>query len=339
MGVYIIAEAGVNHNGDINLAKKLVDIAKDAGCDCVKFQTFSADKIVTKQAKKAEYQIANTKNDDSQYEMLKKLELTYDEFNELKRYCDEIGIDFLSTPFDEEAADLLESIGVDAYKIPSGEITNKPLLQYVAKKNKKMLVSTGMCTLEEVEKAVQWIKETGNDDIVLFHCTSNYPAPFDAVNMEAMLTLEREFGYPIGYSDHTKGIEISLMSVAYGATVVEKHFTYDRNADGPDHKASLEPDELALMVESIRHIEMAKGDGEKKPTETELSTRTVARKSLVWSRQMIVGEVVKKEDLRCKRPGTGIAPELLDAMVGRTILKECNEDSLVVWDDVDGDVL
>lgn len=339
MGVYIIAEAGVNHNGDINIAKKLVDIAKDAGCDCVKFQTFSADKIVTKQAKKAEYQIANTKNDDSQYEMLKKLELSYEEFDALKKYCDEVGIDFLSTPFDEEAADLLESIGVGAYKIPSGEITNKPLLQYVAKKNKKMLVSTGMSTLEEVEKAVRWIKETGNDDIVLFHCTSNYPAPFEAVNMEAMLTLEREFGYPIGYSDHTKGIEISLMSVAYGAAVVEKHFTYDRNADGPDHKASLEPDELALMVESIRHIEMAKGNGEKKPTETELSTRAVARKSLVWSRHMSVGEVVKKEDLRCKRPGTGIAPENLDAMVGRTVLKECNEDALVVWDDVDGDVL
>lgn len=337
MGVYIIAEAGVNHNGDINLAKKLVDIAKKAGCDCVKFQTFSADKIVTKKAKKAEYQVENTKNNDSQYEMLKKLELSYEEFKELKDYCDEINIDFLSTPFDEDAADLLEDIGVSAYKIPSGEITNKPLLQYVARKNKKMLVSTGMCTLEEVRKAIGWIEEVGNKDIVLFHCTSNYPAPFESVNMEAMLTIGAEFDYPIGYSDHTKGIEISLMSVAYGATVVEKHFTYDKNADGPDHKASLEPDELSCMVEAIRHIEVAKGNGEKKPTQSEMSTREVARKSLVWSRDMSVGDVVKREDLCCKRPGTGIQPEDLEKIVGCKIMKACNEDGLVCWSDVDGD--
>lgn len=337
MGVYIIAEAGVNHNGDINLAKKLVDIAKKAGCDCVKFQTFSADKIVTKQAEKAEYQKVNTKNNNSQYEMLKKLELSYEEFNELKKYCDEVEIDFLSTPFDEEATDLLEKIGVNAYKIPSGEITNKPLLQYIAKKNKKMFVSTGMCTLEEVQKAVTWLRDVGNEDIVLFHCTSNYPASYETVNMEAMLTLKREFGYPIGYSDHTKGIEISLMSVAYGATVVEKHFTYDRHADGPDHKASLEPDELIRMVEAIRHIESARGNGEKKPTEAELSTRNVARKSLVWSRQMAIGDIVKKDDIQCKRPGTGIEPEHLEALIGCKTIKVCNVDMLVQWDDFDGD--
>lgn len=338
MGVYIIAEAGVNHNGDINLAKKLVDIAKKAGCDCVKFQTFSADKIVTKKAKKAEYQVENTKNNDSQYEMLKKLELSYEEFKELKDYCDEIKIDFLSTPFDEEAADLLDSIGVGAYKIPSGEITNKPLLQYVAKKNKQMLVSTGMSTLEEVKKVIDWIKETGNNDIVLFHCTSNYPAPFESVNMEAMLTLGKKFDYPIGYSDHTKGIEISLMSVAYGATVVEKHFTYDKNAEGPDHRASLEPEELCRMVEAIRHIEAAKGNGEKQPTQSEMSTREVARKSLVWSREMSVGEIVKRDDLCCKRPGTGIQPEELEKIIGCKIMKACDEDALVSWNDIDGDV-
>lgn len=337
MSVYIIAEAGVNHNGDIDLAKKLVKIAKDAGCDCIKFQTFSADRIVTKNAKKAEYQAKNTKNNDSQYEMLKKLELSYKQFKELKNYCDEIGIDFLSTPFDEEAVDLLESIGVKAYKIPSGEITNKPLLQYIGKKNKKILISTGMSTLEEVQKAISWIEETGNKDIVLFHCTSNYPAPFESVNMKAMMTLKEVFGYPIGYSDHTKGIEISLMSVAYGATIIEKHFTYDKMADGPDHKASLDSDELREMVEAIRHIEVAKGDGEKKPTETELSTREVARKSLVWSKDMKIGDIVQQEDLCCKRPGTGVQPENRELFIGKRIIKNCTEDTLVSWYDIDGE--
>lgn len=337
MSVYIIAEAGVNHNGDIETAKRLVDIAKKAGCDCVKFQTFSADRIVTKSAEKAEYQVENTNNDDSQYEMLKKLELSYDEFFEIKKYCDKVEIDFLSTPFDEDAVELLEKIGVDAYKIPSGEITNKPLLQYIATKNKRVLLSTGMSTLEEVAKAVQWIEEMGNDKIILFHCTSNYPAPYSSVNMKAMLTIRDEFGYPVGYSDHTNGIEISLMSVAYGATVVEKHFTYDRNAEGPDHKASLEPDELQAMVESIRNIEQAVGTGEKKPSDSELSTRNVARKSLVWKNSKEVGTVVSPEDICCKRPGTGICPEKIDVLIGRTVVKQCREDTLISWDDVCGD--
>lgn len=338
MGIYIIGEAGVNHNGDIKIAKRLVDIAKSAGCDCVKFQTFSADKIVTKKAKKAEYQAQNTKNDDSQYKMLKKLELSYEQFKELKAYCDKVQIDFLSTPFDEDAVELLEDVGVNAYKIPSGEITNKPLLQYIARKNKRMLVSTGMSTLEEVKKAVEWIEEMGNRNIVLFHCTSNYPAPFEDVNMEAMLTLKRQFGYPVGYSDHTEGIEISLMSAAYKATVIEKHFTYDRNADGPDHKASLEPDELAFMVKLIRNIETARGNGEKKPTESEFSTRNVARKSLVWNKPMVAGDIVQRGDLSCKRPGTGIEPQELENVIGSKVKRNCYEDDLVSWDDIDGDI-
>lgn len=337
MAVYIIAEAGVNHNGDINRAKELVDIAKDAGCDCVKFQTFSADKIVTKQAKKAKYQIENTNNEDSQYNMLKKLELSYEEFAQLKEYCDEQRIDFLSTPFDEEAVDLLETLGVDAYKIPSGEITNKPLLQYIAEKKKKVLLSTGMSTLGEVEKAVNWIEEKGNNEIILFHCTSNYPAPVESVNMKAMLTLKERFGYPIGYSDHTKGIEIALMSVAYGATVVEKHFTYDKMADGPDHKASLSPEELKMMVKSIRNIEAAAGNGEKIPTVEELSTREVARKSLVWSDNIKAGEFVKRENLCCKRPGTGIAPENMEKIVGRKVVHDCEKDNLIKWEDFSGE--
>ena len=337
MAVYIIAEAGVNHNGDIETAKRLVDIAKNAGCDCVKFQTFSADKIVTKNAERAKYQIENTQNADSQYEMLKKLELSYNDFFELKTYCDKVKIDFLSTPFDEDAVDILEKIGVDAYKIPSGEITNKPLLQYIARKNKQVLLSTGMSTLEEVRKDIQWIEEMENNKIILFHCTSNYPAPYSSVNMKAMLTLKDEFGYPVGYSDHTRGIEIALMSVAYGAVVVEKHFTYDRNAEGPDHKASLEPSELKCMVESIRHIEEAIGSGEKKPSDSELSTREVARKSLVWKNNKIAGDIITREDICCKRPGTGICPEKIDEIVGRTVARTCKEDVLISWKDMIGE--
>ena len=336
MSVYIIAEAGVNHNGSLERAKELVCIAKKSGCDCVKFQSFSADKIVTKKAKKAKYQIENTKNDDSQYKMLKKLELSKDDFYALKKYCDELKIDFLSTPFDEEAVDMLEDLEVDAYKISSGDITNKPLLQYIASKGRKILLSTGMSTLEEVKKAVEWIEEAGNKNIVLFHCTSNYPAPYDSVNMKAMLTLREKFGYPIGYSDHTTGIEISLMSVAYGASIVEKHFTYDKKADGPDHKASLSPKELEDMVKSIRHIEEAVGEGEKIPTETELSTREVARKSLVWKKTKIPGEIVTREDICCKRPGNGICPEKLDDIIGLKITKKCEEDNLVEMEDFEG---
>lgn len=333
MSVYIIAEAGVNHDGSLERAKELVRIAKDSGCDCVKFQSFSADKIVTRKAKKAKYQIKNTNNNDSQYAMLKKLELSKTEFFELKKYCDELKIDFLSTPFDEEAVDMLEELGVDTYKVSSGDITNKPLLQYIAAKGRKILLSTGMSTLEEVEKSVQWIEEVGNSDIVLFHCTSNYPASYDSVNMEAMLTLKHRFGYPVGYSDHTVGIEISLMSVAYGATVIEKHFTYNKEAGGPDHKASLNPIELKELVKSVRHIEAAMGTGDKVPSETEFSTREVARKSLVWKKNKNPGEIIKKDDICCKRPGNGIPPEKLDEFIGLRVTKKCEEDTLIKIED------
>lgn len=337
MSVYIIAEAGVNHNGDSECAKKLIQIAKNAGCDCVKFQCFSADKIVTKTAEKAKYQIENTCNDDSQYEMLKKLELSQEVFEELKEYCDDIGIDFLVTPFDEESVDLLEKVGVSSYKVSSGEITNKPLLQYIAQKGKRILLSTGMSTLEEVERAIGWIREMNNKDIVLFHCTSNYPAPYEYVNMKAMLTLVKEFSYPVGYSDHTEGIEITLMAVAYGATIIEKHFTYDKSAEGPDHKASLDPEELKKMVEAIRHIEAAVGDGIKQPMETELSTRTVARKSLVWKKDKQAGDIVEFDDICCKRPGTGISPDKLECIIGKKVTCSCKEDELVNWNDIGGE--
>lgn len=332
--VYIIAEAGVNHNGDVNKAKELVDIAKKAGVNCIKFQTFKAEKIVTRNAKKADYQVENTKNNDSQFEMLKKLELSDDEFRELKDYCDSVGIDFLSTPFDEEAVDLLENLGVNAYKIPSGEITNKPLIQYIASKKKRMMVSTGMCTLSEVQDAVQWIEETGNRDITLFHCTSNYPAPYDAVNMKAMWTLRDTFPYPVGYSDHTQGIEIPVMAVAMGASVIEKHFTYDVNAEGPDHKASLSPEDLQQMVREIRHVEKAFGDGEKVPTEAELSTRVAARKSLVYARDLKPGDTISREDICCKRPGNGIQPAEIESFIGKKISVSVKRDTLAKWEDI-----
>lgn len=334
MSVYIIAEAGVNHNGDIRLAKYLVDCAKIAGCNCVKFQTFRTEKLVTKDACKADYQIQNTNNADSQMQMLKGLELTYEEFKELKEYCTQKDIDFLSSPFDEESVDILDDLGVNAFKIPSGEITNKPLLQYIAKKNKRILMSTGMCTMEEVEQAVNWIKQEGNQNIILFHCTSNYPAAYSSVNMNALRAIKERFGYAVGYSDHTKGIEIPLMAVAYGAQYIEKHFTYDKNAMGPDHKASLEPDELGKMVRAIRNIEAAFGDGIKKPTMEEFSTREVARKSLVWSKDMKKGQVIGWKDICCKRPGTGILPEKKEEFIGKTVSRDCTADRLIIEEDV-----
>lgn len=331
---YIIAEAGVNHNGDVNIARELIRIAKRAGCDCVKFQVFSAEKIVTHTASKARYQVENTQSDDTQFNMLKKLELGFDDFKMLKAYCDENKIDFLATPFDEDAVDLLENLGVNAYKVSSGDITNKPLLQYIACKKKKILLSTGMSTLEEVSKAVQWINETGNNDIVLFHCTSNYPAAYSSVNMEAMNTLKKEFRYPVGYSDHTPGIEIPLMAVAYGAEVIEKHFTYDKTAEGPDHKASLNPEELEEMVRTIRNVEIAVGTGEKRPTDEEMETRKAARKSLVWKKDISAGTVVQIGDLCCKRPGDGIPPENMESMIGKVAVIDCKADTLVSWMDV-----
>ena len=323
---YIIAEAGVNHNGDINLAYKLIDAAKECGVDCVKFQTFKTENLVTKTAKKADYQIENTKNNDSQFTMLKKLELSYEDFKSLKEYCDKIGIEFMSTPFDKDSVDLLEKLGVSKYKLSSGDITNKPLLEYIAKKNKPIILSTGMCTMDEVEEAVSWIEEAGNKQITLLHCTSNYPTPYCDVNMNAMLTLDKAFPYPTGYSDHTQGIIIPIMAVSMGATVIEKHFTLDKNMEGPDHKASLDVNELREMVKAIRDIESAKGSGEKKPSDSELSTRDVARKSIVASREIKKGHVITREDLCLKRPGDGILPKEIDKIIGKTAVTNIGED-------------
>lgn len=329
MSVYIIGEAGVNHDGDINKAKLLVDIAKDAGCNCVKFQTFKTENIVTEYAKKADYQLKNTNSNESQYKMLKTLELGYDDFYELKNYCNEKSIDFLSSPFDFESVDLLESIGVDAYKLSSGEITNMPLLRYVAKKQKKIILSTGMSTMDEVESAVGWIKETGNNEITLLHCTSNYPADFSSVNMKAMLSMKYRFDLPVGYSDHTNGTEIPVLAVAYGAQIIEKHFTYDKKAYGPDHKASLEPGQLKQMVEQIRNVEKAIGNGVKNPTDEELSTRIAARKSIVWAKNMDKGETIKLDDLCFKRPGNGIPPYMIDELIGKKTTRRCYKDDCV----------
>lgn len=335
MSVYIIAEVGVNHNGSVEIAKKLIYAAKESGCDCVKFQTFKAEDLVTNSAPKAAYQIENTKNsNETQYDMLKKLELSFQEFNELKIYCDELGIDFLSTPFDEKSVDLLEKINVGQYKLSSGDLTNKPLLEYIAKKNKRILLSTGMADLNEVIEAVNWIREAGNEDIVLFHCTSNYPAPFESVNMNAMLTLKEELCLPIGYSDHTVGNEISVMAVALGAKIIEKHFTLDKDMKGPDHKASLNPEELKEFVKVIRNVELAFGNGIKQPSAFELNTRKIARKSLVFKRDMQKGEIISENDIICKRPGTGIQPKNINLVLGKKVKKYCLKDTLVQFEDI-----
>jgi len=331
MSVYIIAEAGVNHNGDIKIAHQLIDEAHKAGCDCIKFQTFCTDSLVTKTAEKADYQKVNTANDESQYSMLKKLELSQGDFCDLKQHCDELGIDFLSTPFDIESVDLLEDLRVEKYKLSSGDITNMPLIKYVASKKKQIILSTGMCVMEEVREAVGWIEEEDNSNIILLHCTSNYPTPCKDVNMKAMLMLKDSFEYPIGYSDHTQGIIIPIMAVAMGAGLIEKHFTLDRNMDGPDHKASLIPKELREMVDAIRNVEDAMGDGIKQPTVQELNTRKVARKSLVAAKNMPCGHILEPIDVAVKRPGTGIAPKYLYDLIGKKLSRSINKDEMFEW--------
>lgn len=334
MAVYVIAEAGVNHNGSVKNAFKMIDCAKECGCDCIKFQTFKVDALVTSNAPKADYQMRNTNGSNTQFEMLKSLELNDREFEELKAHCDEIGIEFMSTPFDIESVDVLEKIGVTRYKISSGDINNKQLLQYVAKTGKSMVVSTGMSTIEEVTKAVDWIEQVGNHQITLLHCTSNYPTSYDEVNMKAMQTLQQKFGYPIGYSDHTKGDLASIVAVAMGATVIEKHFTLDKNMEGPDHKASLNVEELKEMVDDIRAVETIMGNGVKQPMKSELNTRIVARKSVVLAHNIQKGEILKKEDLVLKRPGNGLAPEYLDELIGKVLVRDMKAEEMITWKDV-----
>ncbi len=327
--VLIIAEAGVNHNGSLDIAFQLVDKAKEAGADIIKFQTAKAENVVSKFAEKAEYQKETTGRDESQLDMIKRLLLTYDEFVKLKGYCDRKEIEFLSTPFDLDSIGFLNKLGCSMWKVPSGEITNYPYLTTVAKTRLPVIMSTGMATLKEVKAAVDLLKDGGCQDISLLHCTTEYPAPVRDVNLRAMLTLKEEFGMPVGYSDHTQGIEIPIAAVAMGATIIEKHFTLDRNMAGPDHKASLEPDELKRMVEAVRNVEAALGDGKKMPAESEKKNIAIARKSIVAKRNIKAGEKFTEENITTKRPGNGISPMKWLDVLGMTASRDYGEDELI----------
>lgn len=325
----IIAEAGVNHNGSLEMARKLVDAAVLAGVDIVKFQTFNVDAITSTHAEMADYQKKNTGNEKSQKEMLRELMLSEEEFVELAEYCRKKEIRFLSTPFDLPSISFLKGIGCDLWKIPSGEITNFPYLREIAKMKDEVILSTGMSTMEEVEAAVSVLKEYGTEKITLLHCTTEYPTPFEDVNLKAMLSLGETFGYQVGYSDHTKGIEVPIAAVAMGAAVIEKHFTLDKELPGPDHKASLEPDELRAMVSAIRNIEQALGDGVKIPAASEIGNKKVARKSIVASKAIKAGEVFTEENLTTKRPGNGINPMCWNAVLGKCANRDFDEDELI----------
>lgn len=326
--VLIIAEAGVNHNGDINIAKKLVDEAKQCGADIVKFQTFNPKKLASKQAKMAAYQKENLGIDKSQEEMLSKLTLRKKEYIELAYYCKSVGIKFLSTPFEIESIHFLNDLQ-DIWKIPSGEITNYPYLVEIAKTGKDVILSTGMSTLEEVDEALDVLKMNGSSDVTLLHCTTNYPTPMNDVNLNAMLTLREHCKHKVGYSDHTKGIEVPIAAVAMGAEVIEKHFTLDRDMEGPDHKASLEPNELKNMVDAIRNIETALGDGKKTPSETEKANLPIVRKSIIASKHIMKGEMLTEENLTTKRPGTGISPMKWNKVIGSKAIRDFKEDELI----------
>jgi N,N'-diacetyllegionaminate synthase len=314
---FIIAEAGVNHNGDLSLARRLVDAAADAGADAVKFQTFKADRLVTAAAPKADYQNKSTKAGESQLEMLERLELTPAMHVDLMAYCRSRGIEFLSSPFDETSADDLLSLGLKLLKLPSGEITNIPFLEHVAHMRVPVILSTGMSSLEEVRQAAEVFQAANNRQLVLLHCVSNYPADPADSNLRAMQTMETAFGLPVGYSDHTEGIEVALAAVALGACVIEKHLTLDRSLPGPDHRASLEPDDFAALVKGVRIVERARGEGRKEPCPSEANTRDVARKSLVASQDVAAGAALTAAMISIKRPGTGLAPALRDKLVGR----------------------
>ena len=326
---FVIAEAGINHNGDLALARRLVDVAVQAGADAVKFQTYKTERVMSRHAPKASYQLETTNSSESQFDMSKGLELPPEAFQELMACCQERNILFLSSPFDDESADFLAELGVAAFKIPSGEITNLPFLARVARHGKPMIVSTGMSYLSEVETAVRTIEESNNSEVILLHCVSNYPADPANANLRAMLTMEHAFNVPVGYSDHTLGIEVPLAAVAMGACVIEKHFTLDCGMPGPDHRASLEPDQLAELVRGIRTVETALGDGRKEPTPSEGNTADVARKSLVASRFIPAGTVLTEELIAVKRPGTGLAPAMGRSLLGRTVRVDVPEDALL----------
>ena len=331
--VIIIAEAGVNHNGSIELAKQLVDKAVEAGVDYIKFQTFKASKLVTKAAKQAEYQQKNIgKEGDSQYQMLKKLELSPEDHEVLIAYCKEKGIKFFSTAFDFDSIEYLHSLNLGLWKVPSGEVTNYPFLKRVASYNDKTIISTGMCDMVDVRAAVEALYKNGlsKENLILLHCNTEYPTPFEDVNLKAMDALRKEFDVEVGYSDHTKGIEVPIAAVAIGATVIEKHFTLDRNMEGPDHKASLEPDELKAMVCAIRNIEQALGSGHKTISESERKNIEIARKSIVAACPIKAGELLKEDNLTVKRPGNGISPMRWNAVIGTTAIKDFEEEEVIV---------
>ena len=329
--VIIIAEAGVNHNGSYELAIKMVDEAKRAGADYVKFQTAKPELVISTFAPKAEYQKETTGAAESQLEMCKAIHLPLTDYKPLKVYCDKVGIGFMSTPFDLVSIDVLEPLDMDYYKIPSGEITNLPYLRKIASKHRPVILSTGMCEVEEVEAALQVLEQGGvkRSDIIVLHCNTEYPTPMADVNLRAMDDLRRSLGVEVGYSDHTKGIEVPIAAVALGATVIEKHFTLDKTMEGPDHKASLEPDELKAMVDAIRNIEQALGDGHKHVSPSERKNMDIARKSIVAARDIRKGEVLTEENITTKRPGNGISPMRWDSVIGTTAIRDFGYDELI----------
>jgi len=330
--VFVVAEIGVNHNGDVRLAKKLVDAAKDAGSDAVKFQAFKAERVVTRYAEKAEYQKETTGPSKSQYDMIKKLELRNEEFRELYDYAMKNDIIFLSSAIDKESVDLLSNLGVPAFKVASGEITNFPLLRYIAKKQKPIILSTGMGTLDEIKDALKVIREKGVEDIVLLHCVTSYPAKIEDANLRVIETLRHRFKLPVGLSDHTLGITTPIAAAALGAVLIEKHFTLDRSLPGPDHRASLEPYELKEMVRAIRDVEKALGDGVKKLTEEEERIKKVARRSIVAKVRIPKGTIITEDMLDLKRPGVGIEPKYLNDVIGKRAKKDIKPDELVTFE-------
>jgi N,N'-diacetyllegionaminate synthase len=332
---FVIAEVGVNHNGDIKLAKKLIDVAKEAGTDAVKFQAFKAEELVVQDADKARYQKETTVVDESQLEMIKKLELTESEFTALCGYTRERGLVFLSSAFDNRSVDLLDRLGVVAFKVPSGEITNFPLLTHIARNKKPVILSTGMSTLGEIEEALEIFRNEGLTDVILLHCVTSYPAKVAETNLKAMATLRSAFDLPVGLSDHTSGITVPIAAVAMGACVIEKHFTLDKSLPGPDHRASLEPKELKEMVEAVRDVERALGDGVKQPTVEEEENKLAARRSIVAQTDIPRGVTITKEMLAIKRPGVGLEPKHIEKICGTKVKVDIREGEYITWDQLD----
>lgn len=332
--VFIIAEIGVNHNGDRKLAIELIEKAKQAGADCVKFQTFKADQVVLKDAPKAAYQLKTTSPSESQIQMLKKLELSFDDYRQIIEKCNHLDIIFMSTPYNYPDVDFLETLDVPAFKIASGQIIEHTFLEYIAKKGKPIFLSTGMATLSEVDDAVKTILKTGNKDLILFQCTTNYPSRLEDANLLAMKTMKRCFQLPIGYSDHTQGYTASIASVALGARVIEKHFTLDKALPGPDHSTSANPEEFKELVGFIRETELVLGNGIKQPSEIEIVNAIGMRRSIVARVQINKGEVLSREMLTFKRPSTGINPSLIQQMLGRKARRNIDQDEMLDWDDI-----